>query len=337
MASDDYTYGSDIGGDQAVDWSQYGQPQEEYYEYSPGMENYAPAASQEYTEEELQPLYNYLGAQEQFNPDEVLAQRGAYSAPNEPGALAALGRIFSGGGSLADIKSLIPLASSLGTMYGDYRQTQAMQDRLRGLQAQQAARAARFHAPLQHLKMNRQLAVPNVDWAHAGESPGGLQFYQGSGYSPMAEGGAVQEPWYKRVFESAKAKPAPSALGSGMASMAGQATLDRAYQNYLNLKAASEETPLPYDQWRNLRGMASGGCYMVGGQGGGQDDDVDARLSSGEYVWDADTVSALGDGNNAAGAKKLDELRQRLREHKRSAPASKIPPKAKSPEKYLKK
>ena len=42
-------------------------------------------------------------------------------------------------------------------------------------------------------------------------------------------------------------------------------------------------------------------------------------LSDGEYVMDAETVSALGDGSNDAGAKRLDEMRERLRAHKRGA------------------
>jgi hypothetical protein len=89
-------------------------------------------------------------------------------------------------------------------------------------------------------------------------------------------------------------------------------------------------------------GYAEGGSPLmlasagyVAGPSGGQEDKVNARLSDGEYVMDADTVSALGDGNNDAGAAKLDVMRQRLRAHKRSAPATKIPPKAKPPEAYL--
>lgn len=74
--------------------------------------------------------------------------------------------------------------------------------------------------------------------------------------------------------------------------------------------------------------------YLAGGSGG-QDDNVNANLSHGEYVVDADTVAALGDGNNEAGAKKLDVMRTKIRKHKRSAPASKIPPKAKDPMAYL--
>ena len=75
--------------------------------------------------------------------------------------------------------------------------------------------------------------------------------------------------------------------------------------------------------------------HYVSGGASGQADNVQARLSPGEYVMDADTVSNLGDGNNAAGASALDQMRQNIRTHKRSAPASKIPPKAKAPMQYL--
>lgn len=68
---------------------------------------------------------------------------------------------------------------------------------------------------------------------------------------------------------------------------------------------------------------------------GGQDDVIDASLAPGEYIMDADTVSAAGDGDNAAGARKLDEFRRSLREHKRSAPPDRIPPKAKPLQQYM--
>jgi hypothetical protein len=74
----------------------------------------------------------------------------------------------------------------------------------------------------------------------------------------------------------------------------------------------------------------------VGGRGGGQQDNVPASLSPGEYVFDADAVAALGDGNSEEGARKLDQMRQNIRTHKRAAPSDKIPPKAKRPEQYLK-
>jgi len=75
---------------------------------------------------------------------------------------------------------------------------------------------------------------------------------------------------------------------------------------------------------------------LLRGGSSGQADDVPIHASHGEYVMDADTVSALGDGNNEAGASALDQMRINLRKHKRSAPATSIPPKAKSPEQYLK-
>lgn len=75
--------------------------------------------------------------------------------------------------------------------------------------------------------------------------------------------------------------------------------------------------------------------YLNGGTPG-QADKIPAMLSDGEYVMDADSVSSLGDGNNAAGAAALDKMRENIRRHKRSAPAHKVPPKAKAPEQYLK-
>ena len=63
---------------------------------------------------------------------------------------------------------------------------------------------------------------------------------------------------------------------------------------------------------------------------------VPAKIADGEYVFPAGFVNALGGGDNKAGAKVLDGLREKLRAHKRSAPTSKIPPKAKSPLDYIK-
>jgi hypothetical protein len=75
---------------------------------------------------------------------------------------------------------------------------------------------------------------------------------------------------------------------------------------------------------------------LVQGEGGGQDDKVHAKLSPGEYVMDADVVSSLGDGDNATGARKLDEMRHAIRTQKRAAPAHSIPTKAKGPLSYIK-
>jgi len=76
--------------------------------------------------------------------------------------------------------------------------------------------------------------------------------------------------------------------------------------------------------------------HYVQGAGDGQSDSIPAMLADGEYVFDADTVSALGNGSSDAGAKVLDKMRERIRMHKRSAPVGKIPPKARSPLSYMK-
>lgn len=76
--------------------------------------------------------------------------------------------------------------------------------------------------------------------------------------------------------------------------------------------------------------------FAVNGEGTGQSDDIPTMLADGEYVFDADTVAALGDGSSKAGAAALDKMREEIRKHKRSAPVDKIPPKAKSPLDYLK-
>lgn len=81
---------------------------------------------------------------------------------------------------------------------------------------------------------------------------------------------------------------------------------------------------------------ASAGRYVRGG-GTGVSDSIPARLSDGEYVIDAQTVSMIGDGSSDAGAKKLDALREQIRRQKGSALAKgKFAPNAKSPLSYLK-
>ena len=70
---------------------------------------------------------------------------------------------------------------------------------------------------------------------------------------------------------------------------------------------------------------------------GAQGKPVPAKIADGEFVLPESFVTALGNGDNKRGAKMLDMMRENLRAHKRSAPTSKIPPKALSPLDYLKK
>jgi hypothetical protein len=84
------------------------------------------------------------------------------------------------------------------------------------------------------------------------------------------------------------------------------------------------------------RGGSSRDSFAVNGPGTGRSDDIPAVLSDGEYVIDAETVALLGDGSSKAGAKKLDEMRVKLRKHKgRNLAKGKFSVNAKRPEKYL--
>ena len=76
--------------------------------------------------------------------------------------------------------------------------------------------------------------------------------------------------------------------------------------------------------------------FAVSGPGTGRSDDIDARLSDGEYVMDAETVALLGDGSSKAGADRLDQFRVNLRKHKgRNLAKGKFSVNAKKPEAYL--
>jgi hypothetical protein len=70
---------------------------------------------------------------------------------------------------------------------------------------------------------------------------------------------------------------------------------------------------------QGLAGAAGGG--LLRGPGSGQSDEIEGvtpsghpvLLSDGEYVIDAPTVAALGDGSTDAGARRLDALRKQIR------------------------
>ena len=88
---------------------------------------------------------------------------------------------------------------------------------------------------------------------------------------------------------------------------------------------------------RYARGGLSAIPGYATGSGDGRDDLINARLSDGEYVIDAESVSMLGNGSNKAGAKMLNDMRKNLRSHKGKALANgRFSPDAKSPLEYMK-
>jgi hypothetical protein len=88
--------------------------------------------------------------------------------------------------------------------------------------------------------------------------------------------------------------------------------------------------------------LARGGAlnrvaYLASGGGTGRSDSIDAKLSDGEYVMDAETVALIGDGSTNAGARRLDQMRSKIRQHKgKSMARGKFSANAKSPLAYLK-
>ena len=74
------------------------------------------------------------------------------------------------------------------------------------------------------------------------------------------------------------------------------------------------------------------GTYF-NGDSGGQDDDIPAYVSSGEFIVPADVVAHLGDGNNNFGANKLQQMILAVRKSKGAN--NNLPPKAKSLTQYM--
>jgi hypothetical protein len=93
----------------------------------------------------------------------------------------------------------------------------------------------------------------------------------------------------------------------------------------------------PPVQAKAMGGLSQVQSMRIGGGADGRSDDVNAVLSDGEYVMDAESVAMLGNGSSKAGAAKLDQMRSKLRQHKgKNLASGKISPNAKSPLAYLK-
>lgn len=148
--------------------------------------------------------------------------------------------------------------------------------------------------------------APNIDYYTYGQRPG-VAFFSDVNVPPQPSG-------------PVESMPATESGGYPQASNPGN-------QNKPNW--------LPGVPTYKARGGALANSYFTGGDSG-RADTIDARLSPGEYVMDAETVALLGDGNNEAGARKLDQMRQNLRKHKgRALAKGKFSANARDPEHYL--
>lgn len=131
-------------------------------------------------------------------------------------------------------------------------------------------------------------------------------------------GEMTQEQFFGPAFN------AKSPGGFKLASLSGSPLPERAAADYAK---------------KYFSGFAGGGevdSFAVRGPGTGRSDEIPAMLSDGEYVIDAETVALLGDGSSSAGAKKLDDLRVRIRKHKGKRLAKgKFSRDAKAADKYM--
>ena len=170
--------------------------------------------------------------------------------------------------------------------------------------------------------------VPNFYTYGEGQSAGGTALTnQGSGGSP--------QPGYPSISSSSKA--ATTGFASPSSSSSGYNALSAAGLNAITTGALPGQSYYKDGGNVHIPQFKTGTTgHFVQGEGDGQSDDIPAMLADGEYVFDADTVAALGNGSSKAGALQLDKMRQAIRKHKRSASVDKIPPKAKSPLEYMK-
>lgn len=283
--------------------------------------------------------YNYMNSDFYGPPSDMAGGQGGSTLDSIVAMMDKAGKFMnSPGGKFAGAAGAGAI-SALDAMRRNKMLEKAMKKQEQML-AQRRAENMRYNEPLR-LQMGRQAVAPQ---ARQGES---VWFKQNELPRAYAEGGYVMSDdelaSLQQEAQQAQADARmdrPSALGFVKYMMAGKkmpseiAAAKRARQ-----QVATDPVSVIRTRQRALdeaAGYAEGGRYVRGGTAG-QEDKVQALLSDGEYVMDADVVSALGDGNNEAGAARLDKMRENIRSHKRSAPAGKIPPKAKSPEAYLKK
>jgi len=234
---------------------------------------------------------------------------------------------------------------------------------------------SRFYQPLQQLNMVQNYDPYKDDIYRYGQVGGEHQFLTSPIYVPVsyADGGQVgmppvgpmQQQQYQSTAVGPMMAPAPaqqpmgalsqaSTMGakpSPLASAAPQQMQSRGvpqqvapqqqnpayrYFSYGQIPPSVTSPLQPVQQ--PLQNRATGGLAMAHGGNvpDGRTDDIPAMLSQGEYVMDAETVALLGNGNNDAGAKRLDHMREAIRKQKGGALSKgKISPDAQSPLAYL--
>lgn len=225
------------------------------------------------------------------------------------------------GGKAIDWAAAHPIATTAGVagtgMAVDYlmdkmeegdREKDRRTEEQKRMQEKMAEAEKKYYEPLPQYTLKRKLYIPEVsqeDLYGYGESPEGeYRFYSDSIYEPYTgyqEGGSVMP-------------QAPSKVNPAFA-----------FYKYGNVP-------------NSVRRYEDGGYAEGGSRGDGRSDHIEALLSPGEFVMDAETVALLGNGSSEAGARRLEEMRKAVRKQKGGALSKgKFSPDAKSPLSYLSK
>lgn len=215
-----------------------------------------------------------------------------------------------------------------------------------------STRDSNFNRPMDIYNYLRDQNLYGGDLTKYGQSSGEYQFFtpakfelvpkqaaQG-GLMRFANGGQMpatpqmpQRPQMGGLAQAMKTGNMPPAGGGARGQMMPQG----------RPQAMNRNSKTSYYQYGNPPArMAAGGLnmvrsYNIGGGADGRSDDVNAVLSDGEYVFDAETVALLGNGSSEAGADRLDQMREQIRKQKGQKLAQgEISPDARSPLSYLK-
>lgn len=300
----------DDGGDVSVDNTDYSGPS-----FTPGTDYNSIMGGGSGSETTDFNNQNFGDIQQQLNNDQAINQQlgswldaydSAHSA-SSPSGSGSKGGIGGLGKSLAPYAALLPIISGLLNKPGSGSGVSG--GSLPG--GQSTGPTQPF--PVQASPRTSNPVDPNTDWYTYGQHPE-KEFFSNNSIGPLM-GKFTQQP-------SALSSPSPGNMQPMPVGMNNPRPVLRAHGGALD--HAQDGTPITSES------------RYVTGPGDGQSDDIDAKLSNGEYVLDAHTVSLLGNGSNEAGAQRLDQMRANLRKSAAKPMAKgKQFMHAKSPEHYL--
>lgn len=167
----------------------------------------------------------------------------------------------------------------------------------------------------------QRLNPTNINYATAGQNPtpGGNLFYSPTGGGPTAapsQQSPLQQYGAQMPQQQQSMQPNQLSAQQLIAMLSNPQQQQHIPPSSLWARGGDVHDQPPMGPLaRHMLPATHGGPAYIQGEGDGTSDDIDAKLSNGEYVMDAGTVAMLGNGSNEAGARKLDELRENLRRH----------------------